>query len=167
MHAEAQHRCSPPPPPRLLCCYAITSPRAASRRALRDSPWLGKRNQGRAPRVPGPFWRARPAIDPEQRREKSGDAKGRHAREEEETKYTWREGKKREEGRCANTQKAPWSDLWRPETGCWAQPRLALPADISHRLSGLAPLILGSIWPRVCRKMPDTFASFLTQIVVI
>lgn len=35
-----------------------------------------------------------------------GDAKAKRAREEEETKYTWREGeKKREEGRCANTQK--------------------------------------------------------------
>lgn len=57
-----------------------------------------------------------------------------HAREEEEeeTEYTWRGRKKREgRGRNTNAQKALWSDLRRPDTGCWAQTRFPLLADIS------------------------------------
>lgn len=132
-------------PAAVLLCNHITAD-SISPSLRRDTLDSAKHSgeQGRAHRVPGPLESS--AGD------RSGGGEGEewrckdgHAREEEEeeTKYTWRGGKKREEGRCTNTQKAPWSDLWRPDTGCWAQTRFSLLADISHRLSGLASLILG------------------------
>lgn len=140
----------PPPPPRLLlCCYAITSAPAASRRGSEEIPLTRQKAAGSTrtspTERPALFGRARPAIDPGEGREKSGRCKGkaRTGGGGDKIHMERRGERKGRRGDVRTHGKAPWADLWRPDTGCWAQTRSPPLAGSSQRVSGPAALILG------------------------